>query len=361
VNHRGAPAHDGFELIPNTRIGDVYGRDQIPGLRARFEPDIVFLCHDYGFYGVHEGVLLEYRKLRPAARVVVYCPIEWAEMMPGNLASLRSVDRLVLYTEFGRRVVEGAFHQLGGTAPVMSVIPHGLDGARFRALAGGDFEASRREARRRLWNARTELADAFIVLNANRNVPRKRVDLTLEAFARFAVDKPDAFLYLHMGLEDTGIDILTIVRRLGIEDKILLTSHEGARPQVSDEELNVIYNACDVGINTSTGEGWGLVAFEHAATGAPQIVPNHSACAELWADAGLLIDLEPSDTGPSEVSIRSAVDQLDRLYRDEPLRVRLSEAGRRKATSPELSWAAVAATWAGLLDQIRPHPAEDRH
>jgi glycosyltransferase involved in cell wall biosynthesis len=46
--------------------------------------------------------------------------------------------------------------------------------------------------------------------------------------------------------------------------------------------MNLLYNACDVGINTSLGEGWGLCSVEQASLGVPQIVPNHSACAEIF-------------------------------------------------------------------------------
>ena len=58
---------------------------------------------------------------------------------------------------------------------------------------------------------------------------------------------------------------------------------------LSDADLNRLYNACDVGINTSMGEGWGLVSCEHGAAGAAQIVPDHTGCAELWRGRGELI------------------------------------------------------------------------
>ena len=48
------------------------------------------------------------------------------------------------------------------------------------------------------------------------------------------------------------------------------------------EKLNQIYNACDLGINTSMGEGWGLTAHEMAAAGKPQLGPAHSATLELF-------------------------------------------------------------------------------
>jgi glycosyltransferase involved in cell wall biosynthesis len=41
-----------------------------------------------------------------------------------------------------------------------------------------------------------------------------------------------------------------------------------------DEEINMFYNAADVGISTSDGEGWGLCQFEQMGVGVPQVVPD---------------------------------------------------------------------------------------
>jgi D-inositol-3-phosphate glycosyltransferase len=74
------------------------------------------------------------------------------------------------------------------------------------------------------------------------------------------------------------------IREFGVGDRVSVNPQGGGVRD--DRELNLLYNACDVGINTSMGEGWGLVSFEHGATGGAQIVPEHTACAELWADVG---------------------------------------------------------------------------
>jgi hypothetical protein len=41
-----------------------------------------------------------------------------------------------------------------------------------------------------------------------------------------------------------------------------------------DAEINVFYNAADVGISTADGEGWGLCQFEQMGVGVPQVVPD---------------------------------------------------------------------------------------
>jgi len=67
-----------------------------------------------------------------------------------------------------------------------------------------------------------------------------------------------------------------------------------AKPQqMSDFEINVLYNACDVGLNTCEGEGFGLCQFEHAAVGCPQVVANIGGFREfLHAGNSILVDVK---------------------------------------------------------------------
>jgi D-inositol-3-phosphate glycosyltransferase len=91
---------------------------------------------------------------------------------------------------------------------------------------------------------------------------------------------------------------------------------------VGDDELNWLYNACDVGINTLMGEGWGLISFEHAAAGAAQVVPDHMACSELWCGWAELLPVEKTYTPDfsilemGEVSVRRVAEVLEKVYRD---------------------------------------------
>ena len=72
--------------------------------------------------------------------------------------------------------------------------------------------------------------------------------------------------------------VLARIDALGVRERVLGVV-AGDHPSLAPDELNVLYNACDVGLNTSEGEGFGLIALEHAAAGAAQVVPRHSACA----------------------------------------------------------------------------------
>ena len=244
-------------------------------------------------------------------------------------SALANVDRVVAFTRFGH---DSILEARGPGAPRLEidVIPHGVDTTVFHPIGRAD-------ARRELFPDEPGMKDAFIVLNANRNQPFKRIDITVEGFARFAHGKPpDVRLYLHMGTAAAAPGTVPLADRLGIRERLLVTTRADRHPDVSNARLNAIYNACDVGVNTSVGEGWGLVSFEHAATRAAQVVPRHTACAELWQDAALFID---------PLTAEELAARLEFLYDNRDACARLADAAHRLATRPDLQWAAIAAQW----------------
>lgn len=332
-----------YRVVPRRLPGDIFGREAMPAMLAELDPDLVVLCHDPPFWSVHRDAIRAHQR-RTGGRpfCAFYCPIEWDDLHPELIRGMADLDALVLYSQFGLGVVKRAFAADPASAPRLHVIPHGLDRSAFHPLPGD----ARREARRRLFPDRPELHDTFIVLNANRNCARKRIERSIEGFGRFVREHPEAYLYLHMGTTDSGCDVLGLAAKLGILDRVLLTHRESRHPCVSNEQLNVIYNACDVGLNTSTGEGWGLVAFEHAATGAPQIVPDHSACREHWADRGILL---PDRNG--DVAVADIATALELLCVDLALRRALSSAGRAYAEQARFDWEAIACEWLAVFER----------
>lgn len=349
TNYRGTPPSRPFAVYTNRLTGDVYGREQLPTLLDRLRPQIVLLHHDTPFYGVHRPALDAYRRHHAAARVVVYCPVDWPRLPSGVATVFRGVDALVLYTEFGRRVLQRAYDDAGLAPPPLAIVPHGIDARRFKQLVPGDRSASRALARRALFGSRRDLDNAFIVLNANRNTRRKRIDLTVRAFALFARDRPDARLYLHMSMCDSGCDVLRLIADMGIEDRVLTTTRDSAPPAVTDEQLNLVYNACDIGVNTCEAEGWGMISFEHAATGAAQVVPAHSACIELWRDTAWVVPATPSVAGGHAVAPKDVAVALARFYSDPALREEMARRAQSLATSPQFTWDAIAEEWERVL------------
>lgn len=357
--------HDApWTIYPTGEGGDYFGVDQAKALVSKIRPKIVFLVNDIWVVSNYLAALQDHRH---GARIIGYSPVDAGPLEPSLVAGVKDLDVLVLYTQFARREVEKAVEQLrnGQSAfefTEIRVIPHGIDPKVFYPYtdrkSGQPICAGRRLARERLFK-KSDFADAFIVLNANRNQPRKRIDITIKGFSLFAKDKPlSVKLYLHMGVEDCGWNIVLMAKRHGIEDRLILTADVPFLPVVSNEVLNCIYNACDVGINTSIGEGWGLVNFEHAATGAGQIVPRHSACEELWRDSALMLEpgmtltAERSHTEAHFVTPEAVASSLNRLYDDPTLLADISARSFATSTSPEYDWSTLARHWDRLFKEV---------
>jgi len=344
-----------WKLYPAAAGKSRYGFDQIVPLVDQIQPAIVFLLYDIVF----QVQFLEHlRKAEWRPKFVLYSPVEAGPIAPEILQRLGGLSRYVVFTEYGRREIESALRAVRDNDsafqfPALNVIPHGVATEKFFPLP------DKAEARKQMRLGDAEHRDAFIVLNANRNMPRKRIDLTIHGFALFAKNKPaNVKLYLHMATEDTGWNVLILAKRYGIFDRLIMTQADNTRPTFSDEQLNFLYNACDVGITTTTGEGWGMPTFEHAATRAAQIVPRHTSLADLWKDAAEFIDPVMTLTYPGNLTHAHIVTPegvavaLQRLYEDRPHREGVAAAGYRNATRPEFSWTSIAARWRQLFDEV---------
>jgi glycosyltransferase involved in cell wall biosynthesis len=349
-------AHDyPWKLYPAAEKQDRYGFNRIAPLIEEIQPAIVFLLYDIAF----QVPFLEHlRRATPRAKFVFYSPVESGPIAPEILQRLSGVARYIVFTEYGRREIEIALTSVRQIDPAfqfpeLEVIPHGVATEKFFPLP------DKTEARRRMKLDDANHRDAFIVLNANRNMPRKRIDLTIHGFALFAKDKPaNVKLYLHMATEDTGWNVLILAKRYGIFDRLIMTQADNSRPTFSDEQLNFLYNACDVGINTTTGEGWGMPSFEHAATRAAQIVPRHTSLADLWKGAAEFVDPAMTLTYPGNlthahiVTPEGVAASLQGLYENRDHREALAEAAYRNATRPEFNWNSIAARWRKLFDEV---------
>ena len=317
--------------------GDSYGLDQVPELAAWLAPDALLFLHEAFLPALHAGWLAGGgdRPATVAAAVQIERQADAASIAPW----LSCLDLAVVCHEPARAALTAARPD----GPAMHVVPHGLAPAAFGPSLPADSRA-RADARARLWPGRPELASAFVILNANRNTGRKRIDRTLAGFAGLVRARHDnAWLILHMGRRDTGIDTLATARGLGVADRVICTASGDDHPDADDATLRLLYAAADVGVNTADGESWGFVAFEHACAGAAQIVPGHAGQRAIWGDAALILPVG-EDTMPAALTAT-----LVRLAAEPGA---LREYGRRalcRAHDPTLSWPAVAAAWDGLL------------
>lgn len=351
VNYYGDPHDYDFPIYP-ARIGNgnIYGIDRVCNLLNSRDFDFVFILNDAWVISYYLDAMKKHVK-KKLPKIVVYFPVDSRYHDPDWYRDFDIVTRAFTYTEFGKRVVSQCRPELEP-----EIMPHGIDTNVFYKA----FD-NRLKARKRVFtqNKDEELKDLFIVLNANRNQPRKKLDITMAGFGLFAKDKPNNVkLYMHSGVRDSHIDLIKESRRYGIEPRLILTSMTQGIQKVSLEKLNLIYNACDVGINTSLGEGWGLINMEHAVTGAVQIVPRHSSCEELFSDCGMLMEtyydwtFDMSETVGRVTTPEEVARCLEVLYRNPTLRDELAEKGRKKFIQTEYEWKTISLRWGEVFSEV---------
>jgi glycosyltransferase involved in cell wall biosynthesis len=347
INYYGDPhEYSDLKIYPAVVKGDIYGLNRLHEF-ANEGIDLIFILNDIWIINQYLEKIKELFKSIP--KIVVYFPIDSLYPDQSWFQNFDIVSKAIVYTQFGYDVVKEIASDID-----VEIIAHGTDTDTFYQM-----EEPLIEIKKQLYPHKDEFLNSFIVLNANRNQPRKRLDVSIEGFALFSENKPENVKYYHhAGIIDAGYDVIKLSKRFGMEERLILTNLEKGVQKVPNEKLNLIYNGTDVGINTSLGEGWGLTNVEHAATLAPQIVPKHSSCEELFEDCGLLIPTSQNITFESTMTVgricrpEDVAEQLEKVYADEKLFDVLAKKSYGKFTSYEYSWKKVAEDWHNLFIDI---------
>jgi len=334
------PASNRFQLDP-------FGVDRIREVVELEQPDIICTLNDPWIVSAQYQRIQDLHQQKKF-KFCGYLTMDSYNWLGGIDSHINDWDALITFTEFGAY----EFIKAGIRKPI-TVIPHGLDVENF-------YPIDKKEARKKL----NLPDDVFVVLNGNRNQPRKRIDITISGFAKFAVNKPDARLYLHLGLIDQGWDVLALFGRemqkqgLDPNSRIIMTANTPNPPNVSVEMLNTIYNAADVGINTCRGGGWELVNFENAACRVAQIVPDHTSTKEIFEGYGKLIKTEHVETdtnfsremhNPSDAHL---AELLTELYENPQERLETAERCYQRVTDAAFQWDTVAAEFHKVFQEV---------
>jgi phosphatidylinositol alpha-1,6-mannosyltransferase len=193
-------------------------------------------------------------------------------------------------------------------------IPPGVDTAAVTPLTAPE----RRAARARLGVP----VNAPMVASVSRLVPRKGMDVLIEAASRLAPSFPDLVVAIggdgreRHQLERRAAASLVDVRVLG---------------RVSDDDRAALLGAADLFVMACRNrwggleqEGFGIVFLEAAAFGVPQVAGDSGGATEAVLDGqtGLVVG-DPSDPGAVAEAIRT-------LLADPPLRRKMGRAARKR-------------------------------
>src|SRR6185369_4451228 len=191
----------------------------------------------------------------------------------------------------------------------------------------------------------------FIVGCANRNQPRKRIDLALQYFAAWAQDKPsNVKFYYHGAIQDMGWNILQLADYYGIADRLIVTSNDiTAANGVPRSFLKNIYSSFNIHVSTSMGECWGLTQMESMACRVPNIVPEWSGLSE-WARGGVAyvpctsthVHTGGLNTVGGIVDKDMFIAELEHMYQDATYRDTVAKAGYDLVRQDKYQWRTVA-------------------
>jgi len=194
-----------------------------------------------------------------------------------------------------------------------------------------------------------------------RNQIRKRLDLSIEYFAKWikSQDIKDAYLYLHIGpTGDVGADIRSLVFYHGVQTRVIL-----AEPRlgtgIDEQAMACMYSSLNLYFSTSQGEGWGLPALEAMACGTPCLVPKWSGL-ESWASpAAAMIECDGTAlmapmnglayTLGGIPSREETLRWLTNLYDNRSNLEMLSESGLQLART--LPWSLTGETFVKMLEE----------
>lgn len=156
---------------------------------------------------------------------------------------------------------------------------------------------------------------------------RKNISGLLEAYAKLLENYEINDINLVLGGEDNSrfsklfTNVKEEIEKFGLGGKVKLIGF------VKQEDLPALYRNCELYVLPSLYEGFGRMALEAMASGAPTAVSKTSSLPEVGGDAVLYFN--PHD--PNEMA-----RVMGKVLRNNKLRIRLSEKGKVRAK--KFSW-----------------------
>lgn len=341
INYMGDPHSFPYPIYPAWPGGDVFGIKRTKEMVDRLQPDLVVVQNDP--WNIREY----FKQVDGKAPVVATMPVDGKNCRGKDL---NGIALGIFWTKFG---LDEATR--GGYTGPSAIVPLGVDLGMYSPM-------DRREAREKI--GLPGLEEVFIVGNVNRNQPRKRLDLTIKAFAEWVqkYGHQDAYLFLHVSpTGDRGYDVKHLMHYYGFrEDQkrlILVEPHIGHG--IEEESMRAIYSCFDVQVTTTQGEGWGLTTMEGMACGIPQIIPNWAALGE-WCGGNAVLRVPCTSTIVTPDYINAVggvidhellVSAMETLYRHSSTRSFLASAGIELVSRPEFRWENIGQKFAEVLEE----------
>ena len=305
INHHGEKYYntDKYFVYPVSR-DDMLGMKRLVPIIKREQPDIVFLFQD--IFHISDVIDKVRSVLHPKNKIVVYFPVDGQPFSRAWGNVLNTADAVITYSDWAIKVIKDRFPDY---KKEIYKLYHGVDPKIYHPI---NYKTILKQKENFGW------LNKFVVVNINRFQPRKCIPLSIRAFSMFAKgykickcgnrmpldrtscdvnpcsardikkvvrhDRKDVFLYLHMmasemsmGPGRTNVLQNHLLNASFVDEDVneivgvnAANIYAGA---ISDKVINEIYNAANINISSSLGEGKLL-------EGTPVLTKNGYKCIE---------------------------------------------------------------------------------
>ena len=257
--------------------------DGIPGYPKMNDPRDPYGANSVGFYSDVFGAdiaitlidawVLDSRLMSKKTKWVPYYPVDSSPLPISVFRSINtSFDRIAM-SKFGQKMTNEA-----GLS--CHYVPHAVDTKIYTPL-------DRNKCREMLSKQMGFDKDAFLIgmVAASKDFPsRKSFEPHLRAFAKLKEKHSDAQFYIHTDPNNpNGVNIPELIQFLGLTlgKDVFLPAPGGYFLGFGFEFMTMMYNAMDVHVLASMGEGFGIPIVEAQACGCPVIVGDWTSMSEL--------------------------------------------------------------------------------
>jgi glycosyltransferase involved in cell wall biosynthesis len=273
------------------------------------------------------------KKLLQAAPILSYMPVDGYNYPESWVTMLTLNTNVIAMSRHGQQLFRGS-----------QLVYHGVDEGHFWPVSperpieiGGLTLTSKADCKRHL-----DHGEGFLILRVDSNSGRKDLSSTIHAVAPILEKHRDIELHLHAGTDPRmpGVNLETLLSRYNVAEQVTIT--DPMQAAWTTEQLNVLYNAADLFVSTSRGEGFGLTLLEALSCGVPVVAQNVSAIPEVVGGGGVVIEPQRRITVPAGqdlwlCDVEAFQSEIEALIFDQPRLARLGHEAWIHATQ-SFSW-----------------------
>jgi len=342
--------------------GDTYGRFRIVEMLGKVAPEVTFFLNDPQLIirTLYDNPADPRQYLRQFAPMLFYLPCDGYNLPPQWTEYLPKLGKVITMSNFGKAQYEGA-----------KTVYHGVDPDRFWPVeekpittSTGDVLRSKRDCKRYFELDPT----GFLILRVDSNSGRKDYASLINALVPVIKRHQDIQVWLHcdpyLGTASTNLPAL--ITRYGdqLMERFRFPNNYDVGNGWPDQDLNALYNAADLFVSTSRGEGFGLTLAEAAMTALPVVAQNVSSIPEVVGPGAKLLEPDRYLTIPSGEDVclsdvEAFSEAIEELYQSAGARRSLGEAGRKHVVE-SFSWDYAAKMFDEFITElaVRERPAQ---